>query len=213
MIISKYSLELSLALGLLMAAILSYIFIDLPVAQWVQANILGELKLFLKYFTNIGLGIWWVALAIAMIIIGKYYSRCVYYVQMGWFIIISLAMGGVVTHILKNFIGRPRPKLYFREGIYDFEPFAFASKMNSLPSGHSQTIWTVAVVLLILFPKSWKFVIPTALIISLSRVAVNAHYVSDVFAGSFVAIMVTTVVHHYLHNNRSWFINKHNSMV
>lgn len=94
---------------------------------------------------------------------------------------------------LKKLFSVPRPAAFF-----DHDSFVIIGKTltghNSLPSGHSITVFTVLTVLLFAFvPKklSFKilwyiFVIGTGLIFVFTRVGVGAHYPIDVITGSII---------------------------
>lgn len=96
----------------------------------------------------------------------------------------------VFSTILKKLFAVPRPALAF-----DNSPFFIIGKTlcgnNSLPSGHSITIFTTFTVLLFSFmPKKldykilWIFfIITTAFSLALTRVGIGAHYPLDVFIG------------------------------
>lgn len=107
------------------------------------------------------------------------------------FFFASIAVSGLVTDFFKNLIGRARPVLLEREGIYGFHPFAFDATWLSMPSGHTTTAAALAGVLMLLFPR-WKGIwMLVFLILAASRCMVNAHYLSDVLAGAAVGFLTT----------------------
>jgi membrane-associated phospholipid phosphatase len=67
----------------------------------------------------------------------------------------------------------------------------FATVGNSFPSGHAAHFWGLFFPLAVLFPK---YTVPFAVLpalVSTARVAVNDHYLSDVFASVAIAAIVT----------------------
>ena len=67
----------------------------------------------------------------------------------------------------------------------------FFTAGSSFPSGHAAHFWPFYFVALVAFPR-WR--IPTlvlALFVSISRVLVNDHYLSDVTASAAIAALVT----------------------
>lgn len=94
---------------------------------------------------------------------------------------------------LKNIFAVPRPAVTFNNDSFYIIGKAVCGH-NSLPSGHSITIFTVLTVLLFAFmPKKIKFKIPwissiliIGLILAFTRVAVGAHYPIDVIVGSII---------------------------
>ena len=99
---------------------------------------------------------------------------------------------------------RYRPRLLFNEGLYGFQPFNTDFGDNALPSGHAQTIWSVAAALMICFP-GWRWPLAAvAAVVSLARVIQTAHYLSDVVAGAVLAVVVTLLVERYLFAARGY---------
>ncbi|MDD3371907.1 MAG: phosphatase PAP2 family protein [Alphaproteobacteria bacterium] len=99
------------------------------------------------------------------------------------FLFLAIAGSGIVVNILKPIFGRARPLLWLRDGVYGFHPFSTKYLLSSMPSGHSTTVFALAFVLAKLYPKGkilWFFY---AFMLAFSRVAVGAHYASDVVAG------------------------------
>src|SRR5271165_5028876 len=59
----------------------------------------------------------------------------------------SLAIASVILHSIKLLLGRRRPRDELELGLYGWLPFRFDGKYDSFPSGHSLTIFCVAVIL------------------------------------------------------------------
>lgn len=108
------------------------------------------------------------------------------------FLFATIGISGILVNVIKPFIGRARPVLWIREGLYGFEPLSFfVSVWNSMPSGHTTTAFALAFSLSKLYPKiSWVW-IGYGVLLGLSRVMVNAHYLSDVLAGAVLGWLVT----------------------
>jgi membrane-associated phospholipid phosphatase len=99
------------------------------------------------------------------------------------FIFISVATSGIITNIIKQFIGRGRPRLFAGEGAYALDPFPFAYSYESFPSGHATTAGALAVIIAVIAPRYRYAAFFACGLIALSRVAVGAHYPSDIVAG------------------------------
>ncbi|MBX2952204.1 MAG: phosphatase PAP2 family protein [Leadbetterella sp.] len=105
----------------------------------------------------------------------------------------GLLVSAVFSAVLKKLFAVPRPA-----AVLDHNTFIIMGKkltgFNSLPSGHSITIFTVLTVLLFAFmPKKWEgktlwvlFVVITGLILAFTRVGVGAHHPLDVISGSII---------------------------
>ena len=108
--------------------------------------------------------------------------------------IIAILFGGIIVHILKELIQRPRPLA---------EPFFEAVKinvcgqrlcgMNSFPSGHSQTAFSIAAVLSCYY-KKWLLFYLLAFLAAFSRVYIGVHYPFDIIAGSMIGYLSAKLV-------------------
>src|SRR5262249_33678544 len=105
------------------------------------------------------------------------------------FFFLCVAVSGIVTDIIKPMIGRARPVLLAREGFYGFEPFAFHARYQSLPSGHTATMFAIAFALTVLWPRGKYWFFALAMAVGLSRIMVNAHFVADVVGGATVGVL------------------------
>lgn len=114
------------------------------------------------------------------------------------YVLLTFALGpGIVTQSLKLLIGRARPRHLLKfGGSMDFTPAwqmaATCSKNCSFPSGEGAAA-AAMLSLLIFVPERWRVVsaaifIPILMLISMNRVFMGAHFLSDVvIAWSLVA--------------------------
>jgi membrane-associated phospholipid phosphatase len=98
-------------------------------------------------------------------------------------------------------IGRGRPKFFEEFGSHYFHHFhAPGYDFSSMPSGHSITIASIGIALMILLPRFkylWLFM---AVIVAFSRVAVSAHYPSDVVFGFYVGTYSSLFIYYWMKN-------------
>ena len=94
---------------------------------------------------------------------------------------------GFLTQIIKHILGRPRPNYSIIENNLEFDFFSLNSSFHSFPSGHTSTIFVVALCFSLLLPKIRYFFIFFASIIAFSRVVVGAHFFTDIIGGIVVA--------------------------
>lgn len=110
------------------------------------------------------------------------------------FVFVTMAAAAVPVSLLKNLIGRARPRLLFRDEIYGFWPFRFEYDYWSLPSGHTATAVALAMALYFLWPRYGPLYLGAALLVAMSRVIITTHYFADVVAGAYVAFVGAVVV-------------------
>lgn len=103
---------------------------------------------------------------------------------------------GIMLNVLKYIFGRPRPSQFFDGGRLAFEWLNITGRYgaSSLPSGHATTIWTVALVAyLLLRVPAWPL-IAVAVLVSVSRVVLENHYLGDTIAGAWTGLFGTVVI-------------------
>ena len=118
------------------------------------------------------------------------------------FVIFSIAAAGVLVNVLKFIIGRMRPRELLENGLTGFIPFNTDFGMNSFPSGHSQMVWSLAVSVLLIFPRLWPVLFAFATAVAASRFLASVHFVSDVVMGSYLGAVVPQLLKHYVYDRR-----------
>jgi undecaprenyl-diphosphatase len=103
--------------------------------------------------------------------------------RIGGYLLVSIALSGILANILKRIIGRARPMHYQDWGILGFSPFNGHASFESFPSGHATTIGAFFAALVFLFPRYRFIFVACAIWLAATRVMIGAHYPSDVIAG------------------------------
>lgn len=105
----------------------------------------------------------------------------------------SLIASGLITPALKYIIGRERPN--HTAATFSFRPF---SGNYSFPSGHATQAFAVATVIAEHYPVWWVqgLAFGSAAVVGYARIEQNAHYASDVVAGSLIGWSVARAVVH-----------------
>jgi membrane-associated phospholipid phosphatase len=104
-------------------------------------------------------------------------------ISMASYVLITVAVSGLISNIIKRAIGRPRPELFGDHGLFSLNPFMHNSDFESFPSGHATTDGAFWTALALLFPPfRWPLLI-VGLYLAFTRVFVGAHYPSDVLVG------------------------------
>jgi membrane-associated phospholipid phosphatase len=114
------------------------------------------------------------------------------------YVFVAVGLPGLVNTIVKRWIGRERPSLH---GPFVYEPFSWQPEFASFPSGHATTAFAALVAIGGLYPRTRPLLWAYALLIGVSRVAVLAHYPSDVIAGAVTGAFGALCV-------RQWFASR-----
>lgn len=108
--------------------------------------------------------------------------------------LIGFLVTGIILQAGKHILGRQRPHLSETNDASVFHFFSTNWDFHSFPSGHTQVLFTAAVVMSAWdHPRRFLY-LGLAGFLSLTRVMVYAHFLSDVLFGSALAIVVTTLV-------------------
>ncbi|MCB1744188.1 MAG: phosphatase PAP2 family protein [Gammaproteobacteria bacterium] len=203
-------------------ALLAHAFLDRPVALWMNAQIGAAWLPLVHAVTDIGRAEIYLALAVLVLLwsaLTRHAGRAValadWLASYAWLMLISLATSGLVVNLVKPLLGRLRPRYLLEQGRYGLQPFNPDMGMNSFPSGHSQTIWAVCTTLVLMLLELRRhaidrtqatltvivcnlligLLIGLASAVALSRVLLNAHFLSDVVCGSLVGISAVLWLH------------------
>jgi len=197
-------IALGLALLLAAAALLAGLAgFDLAVAR-AAARLDGQMKAVFEVVTMFGLSTGWLVGAFALFLLCRLAAagtddwrraeraRAWSYVPL--YVFAAIAASGIANNLLKALFGRARPRLLFREEIYGFDWIRFGSDYLSFPSGHATNIAALMTALWVLWPRHVALYALLGALVAGSRVAINAHYLSDVVAGVAIGIAGALVV-------------------
>jgi len=117
------------------------------------------------------------------------------------FLFAAIAVPSLFATIIKRLIGRARPFVGNEADPFLYLPLSWPAAYASMPSGHTTTAFAAAVAIALVWPRlRWPMLV-YAVIIAASRVALDAHYLSDVIAGAFVGSIGALMV-------RDWFARR-----
>ena len=177
----------------LIVLVLLIIFIDRRLAQYFHDSVTQTQYLFWNSITQVGDALY---VLIGAVIMMGFYKFNRYIFNAGYFLFASVAVSGIITDILKVFIGRSRPKLFLENNIYTLEPFSdVIAYYWSMPSGHTTTVFATVSVFSILYPKHKYSLFAIAIIVALSRVVIQKHYLSDIVVGAIIGSISTTILY------------------
>ena len=148
---------------------------------------------FFKYLTYAGDGIMWVPATLLVLIFRRKY----------WILIIStIIFSTLIAQLSKNvfFKGFPRPSLAISDhSLFHQVNGVELHTLNSFPSGHTTTVFTLCLLACLFFHRKW--VLPIAFTIAIaaaySRVYLAQHFPIDL-AGGMLSAVITIYVSMYL---------------
>jgi len=119
------------------------------------------------------------------------------------FLFAAVAVSGILANLIKLAVGRLRPDLFLNEGAYGFEPWHLDSDLRGFPSGHATTMFALAFAIAVIRP-GWRLpALAVAMVITATRVVINAHYLSDVVGGTLLALVTVLWLKRFF-DHRGW---------
>lgn len=146
---------------------------------------------FFSIITNIGDGVFVIIAGVLL---------AFYRVKNGLLIVSSFLLTGLVVQILKNYIfpDARRPFLHFQNpDILHQVKDVNIHIHNSFPSGHTASAFVLFFSLSLLTYRKYLQIVffILAALVSYSRVYLSQHFVEDIWAGSAIAILITTLLY------------------
>ena len=123
------------------------------------------------------------------------------------FVFAAIALSGLTVDLIKVLVGRTRPYLWRDGGLYHFAPPGWSSLYQSFPSGHAANLFAAALAAGMLLPAWRRPLLALAGLLALTRLAVGAHYPSDLLGGAAVAIIVTLALRRWC-ASRGWVFRR-----
>ena len=114
----------------------------------------------------------------------------------------SVLSASVVAKIIKMCVGRFRPIFFEALGITGFRPFSLEWAFNSMPSGHTTATFAGLIMAGMLAPKIKPITWTLAVIVGVSRVAIGAHWPTDVILGAFIGMVAADLIKYWAFNRK-----------
>ena len=186
------------------AFMLCWCGIDIPVAEWFWKNDIENIRikelgtgrdfLFLAETFGMTLG----AIIVTLLILElDWHRRIRLFRYFG-----AILSVGLVSNLIKLFVVRHRPHgidFASPESVtqlnvvsIDWMPWTSAIKsvQDSFPSGHTAMAFAAFTVLAFLYPQGKRILLILAICVGVQRIAVGAHFPSDVIAGAMVGLFI-----------------------
>lgn len=95
-----------------------------------------------------------------------------------------------VTGVLKLLVSRARPDLFLNEGLFGFFCGQYTNAFRSFPSSHTAVAFGFCLLFADRLKWSTRYAITLAILLSISRICLNQHFVSDWIAGAMIGISI-----------------------
>jgi len=198
----------------LLAAGLASFAVDRRAAHFFHTHIHVRLHRLIAKTTDWAKGAYWLALSVTVFLVsqaaiwlGGTTPLLSFWARVSLAYLACLAIGSVILHTVKTLLGRRRPRDELELNLFGFRPFHFDLQYDSFPSGHALTIFCVAVIASSVLPALAPLWFLLALYLAMTRVFLNAHYLSDVLIGSAVGLLTARETVFYLFPSlfQPWF--------
>lgn len=179
------------------------VFLDVPLATIAGSSPQWLVSVF-TFITHIGDAEWILIPSLLIAVAGAILlrtgikiiptQRLKYWTYTAGFIFLVTAGPGLLANILKRLIGRARPIHLEQLGQFHFQPIFNDWTFQSIPSGHTSTMFAFATGIMFFFPKLRGPAFILAALVGLSRIIIGMHYPTDIFAGMIFGVLAAFAV-------------------
>lgn len=151
------------------------------------------LDIFFQNYTLLGDGVFSIAIFLILLLTDK--------ITLAIQVITGYLFSGILSQIIKHWVHAPRPHAIITNAEYPyFIEGATLTGMNSFPSGHTTSVFALAVLLALNTSNkriSLIYLI-TAVITGYSRIYLGQHFLADVTIGALIGTLSALLVYWYL---------------
>ncbi|MBN9349604.1 MAG: phosphatase PAP2 family protein [Chitinophagaceae bacterium] len=147
------------------------------------------MDILIKGFTDLGTVYGAILVALIFILKRSWHSVLI--------VVVTFLLSGEVARILKHYFNHPRPASFFRDiHVIRAPSWNQLDYLYSFPSGHTTTIFSLAVIVSLFFiKKKWVAVVSflIACTVGYSRIYLGEHFLEDVWAGALTGTTVGVI--------------------
>lgn len=184
-------------------SIISYFYFDRAIAEFMVQSIKQPFFSYLVMFSYLGDGLAYLITSTVLFILCKLF-HIRQWTPKAAFVFTCLMATGIFCFLTKMIIARYRPDAYLNHHLFGFHFFSMIATQQSFPSGHTVTITTLMMSLAILFPRYRILFFIIMIAISLSRVVLHQHYLSDVILSMYISSLI--VIWISKQREKKWFV-------
>jgi len=174
---------------------ISYFNWDIPLLYYCKGLDVSILNI-AQNITVLGESTWYFVLFVPAYIFFRFVWKNKLWSMKFLFLLISISASGLISILIKWLVGRFRPSM-LEKGFFGFNYFGVGYELNSFPSGHTITAFSLATAISILFPRAGIVAFIIAISIGMSRIIITSHYLSDVIGGVGIGILCTLAVKYF----------------
>lgn len=169
--------------------VLSFFYLDKPIANYFRGfNPRINLPV-LNWITLLGAGSLYLLLFFTLALFFRYIYKVKQWEKTSWFLWFCVLIPSGICLVIKRILGRARPDAWFSHHYYGFYGWHSKNAFLSFPSGHTTTVMGCVFGLCIVFPRfSYGFIL-AGLAVAATRIFLIQHYLSDVLAGIYLALL------------------------
>lgn len=179
-------------------ALTSYFEFDQPIAEFMHHHVHGMLLSCFQAVSTLGVDKILAMVAVSAIGVAHFIYKNEKVVKALLYIALAMLTGWLLCSLFKFICGRARPIELFTEAKFGFFYFKTTYQFISFPSAHSTLIAALCTALSILWQRYRYAFLLVALLVGLSRIALTAHYLSDVMIGLYLGTVTATLVYGFL---------------
>ncbi|RKE73613.1 phosphatase PAP2 family protein [Pseudorhodoplanes sinuspersici] len=125
------------------------------------------------------------------------------------FLLVAVALPGLLAAILKPLIGRARPFALGQDDVFLYVPFAYFRELlfgtmaypeyvyGSMPSGHATNAFAIAIAFGALWPRLRPLLWTFAVAIATTRLIIVVHHPTDVLVGAAIGTLGALAIRNY----------------
>lgn len=182
----------------LIGLLLCVLYLDVPVTKLCQNLYVTDVYTILDFWCTVGES--WVVVGVLMtlsliyLLLGRSNNAIICKIAY-----MAAIYAGLCNTVIKFIFNRQRPSIglvpynffyFFRSGDKNWTDLSYA--YDSMPSGHTITIFAAIIPLFIYVPKLWQkfLLLGLALLVGFARIYTINHWISDVIAGAILGVMI-----------------------